>query len=59
MSLIDFVSHFVHGVRGTVALNRQVKDLDRLSDRELRDIGIQRSDIRELSERLANSKSGA
>lgn len=59
MSLVDFVSHFIHGVRGTVALNRQVNDLNRLSDRELRDIGIQRSDIKELSERLQNSKSGA
>ena len=59
MSLIDFVSHFVHGVRGTVALNRQVNDLNRLSDRDLRDIGVQRSDIQELSERLLNSKTGA
>ena len=59
MSLLDFVSHFVHGVRGTVALNRQVKDLNRLSDRDLKDIGVQRSDITELSERLLNSKSGA
>lgn len=57
--LKDFVSHFVHGVRGTVALNRQVNDLNRLSDRELRDIGIQRSDIKELSERLSNSKQSA
>lgn len=59
MALADFVSHFIHGVRGTVALNRQVNDLNRLTDRELRDIGIQRSDIKELSERLQNSKSGA
>ena len=59
MSLIDFVSHFVHGIRGTVALNRQVNDLNRLSDRDLKDIGVQRSDIQELSERLQNSKTGA
>ena len=59
MSLVDFVSHFIHGVRGTVAFNRQVKDLNQLSDRDLQDIGVQRSDIRELSERLQNSKTGA
>lgn len=59
MALKDFVSHFVQGVRGTVALNRQVNDLSRLSDRDLHDIGIQRSDIKALSERLLNSKYGA
>jgi len=58
MSLMDFVSHFVNGVRGTVAFNRQVNDLNRLSDRELRDIGIQRSDITELSQQLSSNKSG-
>jgi len=59
MALKDFVSHFVQGVRGTVAFNRQVNDLNRLSDRDLKDIGVQRSDIKALSDRLSNSKSGA
>jgi uncharacterized protein YjiS (DUF1127 family) len=59
MALKDFVSHFVQGVRGTVALNRQVNDLSQLSDRELRDIGMQRSDIKALSDRVSNSKLGA
>jgi len=58
MALKDFVSHFFQGVRGTVALNRQVNNLDRLSDRDLKDIGVQRSDIKALSERLSNSKTG-
>ncbi len=58
MALKDFVSHFVQGVRGTVAFNRQVNDLNRLSDRDLKDIGVQRSDMKALSERLSNSKSG-
>ncbi len=58
MALKDFVSHFIQGVRGTVAFNRQVNDLNRLSDRDLHDIGIQRSDIKALSEKLLNSKSG-
>jgi len=58
MALKDFVSHFIQGVRGTVALNKQVNNLDRLSDRDLKDIGVQRSDIKALSERLSNSKTG-
>jgi uncharacterized protein YjiS (DUF1127 family) len=58
MALKDFVSHFIQGVRGTVAFNRQVNNLNRLSDRDLQDIGVQRSDIKTLSERLLNSKTG-
>jgi uncharacterized protein YjiS (DUF1127 family) len=59
MALKDFVSHFVQGVRGTVALNRRVNDLNQLSDRELCDIGMQRSDMKALSDRISSSKLGA
>ena len=31
MALKDFVSHFIQGVRGTVAFNRQINDLNRLT----------------------------
>ena len=58
MSLMDFVSHFVQGVRGTVAFNRQVNDLGRLSDRDLQDIGMKRSDLKDLTDRLSDSRTG-
>lgn len=45
-SLKVFVSHFIEGVRGTVALNREAQNLDRLSDRELNDIGLSRAEVR-------------
>ena len=58
IALKDFVSHFVQGVRGTVAFNRQVNDLNRLSDRDLQDIGINRSDLKALSDRLSDARTG-
>jgi uncharacterized protein YjiS (DUF1127 family) len=58
MALKDFVSHFVQGVRGTVAFNRQVNDLSRLSDRDLQDIGMKRSDLKALSDRLSDTRIG-
>jgi uncharacterized protein YjiS (DUF1127 family) len=58
MSLLDFVSHFVQGVRGTVAFNRQVNDLNRLTDRDLQDIGMKRSDLKALSDRLSDTRTG-
>jgi hypothetical protein len=58
MALKDFVSHFVQGVRGTVAFNRQVNDLSRLTDRDLQDIGMKRSDLKALSDRLSDTRTG-
>jgi hypothetical protein len=58
MALKDFVSHFVQGVRGTVAFNRQVNDLNRLTDRDLQDIGMKRSDLKALSDRLSDTRTG-
>jgi hypothetical protein len=58
MALKDFVSHFVQGVRGTVAFNRQLNDLNRLTDRDLQDIGMKRSDLKALSDRLSDTRTG-
>lgn len=58
MALKDFVSHFIQGVRGTVAFNRQINDLNRLTDRDLQDIGMKRSDLKALSDRLSDTRTG-
>lgn len=41
MTLLDKI---VEGVCGTLALNREQNDLSRLTDRELKDIGLTRYD---------------
>ena len=45
-SLKDFVSHFIEGVRSTVTMHRHAADLSQMSDRELSDIGLSRTEVR-------------
>lgn len=45
-ALKDFVSHFIEGVCSTVTMHRNANDLSRLSDRELSDIGLSRTEVR-------------
>lgn len=47
-ALKSFVSHFINGVYSAVNMHRAANDLTRLSDRELSDIGLSRSDILRL-----------
>ena len=50
-ALKDFVSHVIDGIRETITINKSFKDLKELSDRELKDIGISRSDINNMPEK--------
>ena len=45
ISLKDFVSNFFEGVRSTVSMHRHAADLSRMSDRELSDIGLSRTEV--------------
>ncbi len=43
------VTKIIEGIRGTLALNRELNDLSRLTDRDLRDIGLSRYDAQMLA----------
>lgn len=45
-------------VRNTVAFNRELRDLQKLSDRELRDMGMTRYDVSKLSRNLSEHTIG-
>ena len=44
-------TNFLDAVFGTLALNRNSNDLNQLTDRELRDIGISRYDVQMMSKK--------
>ncbi|MEM7057006.1 MAG: DUF1127 domain-containing protein [Pseudomonadota bacterium] len=48
MSLINVIRDAVHAVARTVDQNRAIRQLNAMSDRELRDIGVARAEIEAL-----------
>lgn len=45
-------------VKNTVAFNRELRDLNRMSDRELRDMGLSRTDVVALSKNMKRHRIG-
>jgi uncharacterized protein YjiS (DUF1127 family) len=39
-------------VRNTIAFNKELNELNRMTDRELRDMGISRSDVKALAQNM-------
>jgi uncharacterized protein YjiS (DUF1127 family) len=39
-------------VRNTIAFNKELNELNRMTDRELRDMGISRSDVKALAKNM-------
>lgn len=43
-------------VRNTIAFNRELNDLNRMTDRELRDMGLTRVDVACLAKNIKNHR---
>jgi len=48
----------VEWVRNTMAFNRELNDLNKMTDRELRDMGLSRCDVKALAKNLRNHPVG-
>lgn len=45
-------------VRNTITFNRELNDLNKMTDRELRDMGLNRTDISSLAKNIRNNRVG-
>lgn len=45
-------------VRNTIAFNKELNELNKMSDRELRDIGMSRSDVKALAYNMKRTHVG-
>lgn len=45
-------------VRNTVIFNKELNDLNRMTDRELRDMGLNRTDVKALAKNMRNNPIG-
>ena len=45
-------------VRNTMAFNRELNDLNKMTDRELRDMGLSRCDVKALAKNMRNHPVG-
>ena len=60
--MFNTVSHIaaasVEWARNTMAFNRELNDLNKMTDRELRDMGLSRCDVIALAKNLRNHPVG-
>ena len=45
-------------VRNTIAFNKELNQLNKMSDRELRDMGMSRSDVKTLAKSMSTHRIG-
>lgn len=45
-------------VRNTVTFNKELNDLNKMTDRELRDMGLNRTDVKALAKNMRNNPIG-